>query len=74
MKQVVNDTKSQTATSTEVFIGQAELLRRLGICRKTAYLWERQSKLPVVKINHTKRYHWPTVEAALLRMQRGGDL
>jgi hypothetical protein len=56
------------------FINQAELLRRLKICRKTAYLWECQSKLPVVKINHTKRYHWPSVEAALLRMQRGGDL
>jgi hypothetical protein len=56
------------------FIDQPELLRRLKICRKTAYSWERQGKLPVVKIFHTKRYHWPTVVAALLRQQRGSDL
>jgi hypothetical protein len=54
------------------FIDQSELLRRLKICRKTAWTWERQGKLPVVKVNHTKRYHWASVEAALLRQQRGG--
>jgi hypothetical protein len=55
-----------------VFIDAKELLRRLGICRKTAWTWERQGKLPVVKINHTKRYHWGSVESALLRLQKGG--
>jgi predicted site-specific integrase-resolvase len=70
MKREVNDTKSHTATATDVFINQPELLRRLKICRKTAWTWERQGKLPVVKVNHTKRYHWASVEAALLRQQR----
>jgi predicted site-specific integrase-resolvase len=72
MKSIVNDTESQSATHSQVFIDQPELLRRLGICRKTAWTWERQGKLPVVKIFHTKRYHWASVEAALLRQQRGG--
>jgi predicted site-specific integrase-resolvase len=69
-----NSKKSKlTGTTGQVFIDQAELLQRLGICRKTAYTWERQGKLPVVKIFHTKRYHWDTVVASLLRQQLGGN-
>jgi predicted DNA-binding transcriptional regulator AlpA len=65
------------ATSESIsadFITSKELLRRLGIVRKTAWNWERAGKLPVVKIFHTKRYHWASVEAALLRQQSVGDL
>ena len=68
----VYEPRFETNKELAAFIDQAELLRRLGICRKTAYSWERQGKLPVVKINHTKRYHWNTVVGALLRQQRGG--
>ena len=55
-----------------VFIDQKELLRRLGISRKTAWNWERAGTLPVIKINHTKRYHWDSVLSAMLRLQKGG--
>jgi len=67
MKSVVNDTASQSATAEQTFIDQPELLRRLGICRKSAQNWERAGKLPVVKVFRKKLYHWPSVEAALLR-------
>jgi hypothetical protein len=55
------------------FITNAELRRRLFICRKTALNWEKYG-LPNCKIRRRKLYHWPTVENWLLRHQRGGGL
>ncbi|MGH7954040.1 MAG: helix-turn-helix transcriptional regulator [Limisphaerales bacterium] len=58
--------------SQEKFLSENELLARIPICRRTAFNWIQQGKLPCVKIGRRKLFHWPTVEAALLRQQRGG--
>jgi hypothetical protein len=55
----------------KAFLDEKELLARLPICRRTAFNWIQQGKLPCVKIGRRKIFHWPSVEAALLRLQRG---
>ena len=68
----MSNDKIQTApASQEKFLSENELLNRLPICRRTAFNWIKQGKLPVVVIGRRKLYHWPSVEAALLRQQRG---
>jgi len=63
---------NQTATAeTPGFIDEKQLLARLPISRRTAFTWVKSGKLPCVKINRRKLFHWPSVEAALLRQQRG---
>jgi len=62
-------------TNTETYIGfidEKQLLARLPISRRTVFDWVTSGKIPVVKLKRKKLYHWPSVEAALLRMQRGG--
>ncbi|MGP8201953.1 MAG: helix-turn-helix transcriptional regulator [Limisphaerales bacterium] len=54
------------------FINEKELLVRLPISRRTAFTWVQSGKLPCVKIGRRKIFHWPSCEAALLRMQGGG--
>src|SRR5262249_8757914 len=55
-------------------IGEAEALRRIPVARRTWYGWRARGLIPYIKPRGSKRvlYHWPSVEAALLRMQRGG--
>jgi len=54
------------------FIDEKELLRRIPVSRRTAFTWVQTGKLPCVKIGRRKLFHWPSCEAALLRLQRGG--
>jgi hypothetical protein len=54
------------------FIDEKELLRRIPVSRRTAFTWVQTGKLPCVKIGRRKLFHWPSVEAALLRLQNGG--
>jgi len=66
--------QNQTAPPGEaVFIDEKELLRRIPVSRRTAYTWVQTGKLPCVKISRRKLFHWPSVEAALLRQQRGAE-
>ncbi len=53
------------------FIDSAEMLRRLQISRKTLYRWRAALILPSIEIGSKVLYHWPSVQAALLRLQRG---
>jgi len=57
----------------KAFLDEKEMLRRLPISRRTAFTWVQTGKLPCVKIGRRKLYHWPSVEQALLRQQRGGE-
>jgi len=70
-----NEHQITTATGTgEIgFISEVELLKRIPISRRTAFNWIKAGKLPCVKINRRKLFHWPSVEAALLRLQRGAE-
>lgn len=54
------------------FITEMELLKKIPVSRRTIFTWRRSGKIPSVKVASRTLYHWPSVEAALLRCQRGG--
>jgi predicted site-specific integrase-resolvase len=55
------------------FIDEAEVLRRLPISRRTLFNWRTSGKIPCVRLGGRRiLFHWPSVEQALLRQQRGG--
>lgn len=60
-------------TTEPAFINEKQLLAQLPISRRTAFNWVQTGKLPCVKIGRRKLFHWPSVEAALLRQQRTSE-
>jgi hypothetical protein len=54
------------------FINENVILDRVPVCRRTLKAWRDAGKIPFAKIGKRVLYHWPSVEQALLRMQRGG--
>jgi hypothetical protein len=63
---------NQTAPARDSgFIEEPELRQRIPVSRRTLYDWRHKGVLPFVQIDRKIIYHWPTVEAALLRKQRG---
>jgi hypothetical protein len=55
------------------FIDEKQLLARLPVSRRTLFNWRFSGKLPFVNLGGRRNlYHWPSIESALLRMQRGG--
>jgi predicted DNA-binding transcriptional regulator AlpA len=56
------------------FIDEKQLLARLPISRRTLFNWRTTGKIPCVRLGGRRiLFHWPSVEAALLRYQRGGQ-
>jgi hypothetical protein len=56
------------------FIDQKQLLARLPISRRTLFNWRTTGKIPCVRPGGRRiLFHWPSVEAALLRHQGGGQ-
>src|SRR5688572_15842094 len=55
------------------FIFETELLRRVPISRRTSNTWRGTGILPFIQPPGSRRviYHWPSVQAALLRIQKG---
>ncbi len=67
-----NDT--QIATPNEQgFIGEAEILKRLPFGRGTLFNYRKSGKIPSIVLGRRVLFHWPSVEQAILRMQRGGS-
>jgi len=61
---------NQTSSSEAGFIDEKQLLARLPICRRTLFNWRTSGKIPCVQISRRRiLFHWPSVEAALLRYQ-----
>ena len=57
------------------FIDEKQLLARLPVSRRTLFNWRRTGKIPCVRLGGRRiLFHWPSVEAALLRYQRGGNI
>jgi predicted site-specific integrase-resolvase len=65
---------SNTPATTPGFIDEKELLARLPVSRRTLWQWREDGKIPCVRVPGGRRviYHMPSVEAALLRLQKGG--
>jgi hypothetical protein len=53
------------------FLTESELIVRLKVSRGSLVNYRNQGILPFVRIGRSVRYHWRSVEQALLRKQRG---
>ena len=69
------DRESDRAPSSAAgFLNQKQLLARLPISRRTLFNWRMTGKIPCVRLDRRRLlFHWPSVEAALLRHQHGGQ-
>jgi len=56
------------------FIDETKFLELVPISRGTLFNWRKAGKIPAVVIGRRVLFHWPTCQATLLRMQRGGVL
>jgi len=66
--------QNQTLAGENGFMHQKQLLARLPISRRTLFNWRATGKIPCVRLGGRRiLFHWPSVEAALLRYQRGGQ-
>lgn len=54
------------------FITTDELQKFLPLSRRSIFEWRKRGIIPSVQIGSKVLYHWPSVEAALLRHQNGG--
>jgi hypothetical protein len=54
------------------FLTCAELQQKIPVSRRTIFAWRKQGWLPSVQNGAKILFHWPSVEAALLRRQIGG--
>ena len=54
------------------FVNESVILGQIPVCRRTLKNWRDQGKIPFLKIGKRVLYHLPSLEAALLRFQRGG--
>lgn len=59
--------------SEEAFLDEKQILTRLPVSRRTLFNWRAAGKIPFVRLGRRNLFHWPSVEAALLRQQRGGE-
>jgi hypothetical protein len=67
----VTEAPKQSASESS-FITEMQLLKKLQVSRRTVFSWRMAGKIPTVKTGRRTLYHWPSVEAALLRCQKGG--
>jgi hypothetical protein len=73
--QLESKSSNKTTPANESgFIDEKELLTRLPVSRRTLWQWREDGKIPCVRLPGGRRvlFHWPSVEAALLRKQKGG--
>ena len=70
----IRDEQSQTPAGEAGFIDEKQLLARLPVSRRTLGNWKAKGMLPFIKIGRRCLYDWASVQGALLRRQRGGDL
>jgi predicted DNA-binding transcriptional regulator AlpA len=71
----MNETEKEMtpAKTTPDFINERELLKRLPVSRRTLFSWRTTGKIPSVRLGGRRvLFHWPSIEAALLRNQKGG--
>jgi len=68
-----NELPEQALSGETGFIDEKQLLKLLPVSRRTLFSWRTTGKIPYVRLGGRRvLFHWPSVEAALLRMQKGG--
>ena len=73
VEQPPAQTTIEQPAAPKEFLTTEELLAKLPVCRKTLFSYCAKGKLPSVKLGRRVLFHWPSVQAALLRQQRGGS-
>jgi len=68
---MLNEIQNTSASETAGFIDECELQARLKVSRGSIINYRKAGKLPFVKLGRRVLFHWPTVETALLRQQKG---
>jgi len=71
--EAATDNAKLAGVETKTFLDEKGLLQRLPVSRRTLFNWRESGKIPSVKIGRRCLYHFPSVEAALLRLQRGAE-
>ena len=70
-----NEGRFESGKELKAFIDEKQLLARLPVSRRTLFNWRATGKIPSVRLGGRRvLFHWPSVEAALLRKQKGGSL
>jgi predicted site-specific integrase-resolvase len=65
---------NQTSAIKADSIDEKQLLEQLPVSRRTLFSWRKAGKIPHVRLGGRRIiFHWPSVEATLLRNQRGGN-
>jgi predicted DNA-binding transcriptional regulator AlpA len=66
--------QNQTPAGEGGFIDEKQLLAKLPISRRTLFNWRTAGKIPCARLGGRRiLFHRPSVEAALLRHQHGGQ-
>jgi predicted site-specific integrase-resolvase len=66
----MNNEPKLTLSGEANFIDVKQLLAKLPISRRTLFNWRTSGKIPCVRLGGRRiLFHWPSVEAALLRHQ-----
>ena len=70
----MNNEKNKIPAGETDFINENQLLERVPVSRRTLFSWRTSGKIPYVRLGGRRiLFHWPSVEATLLRHQRGGN-
>jgi predicted site-specific integrase-resolvase len=66
-----NELNQSASASGEAFLDEKQILARLPVSRRTLFNWRASGKIPCVRPGGRRiLFHWPSVEAALLRQQK----
>jgi predicted site-specific integrase-resolvase len=70
---MITDKQITAPAETPGFITTEQFLQRVPISRRTLATWRMEGKIPFVNVTGRRiLFHWPSVEAAMLRNQKGG--
>jgi hypothetical protein len=72
MSTAENETNEQKEIQS--LLDEKAMLRRLPVSRRTLVDWKSKNIIPFIRIGRRCLYHWPSVEAALLRRQREAEV
>ena len=73
MSNTLND---DSPVAAHDIINEPTLRARLPVSRRSLKNWRDEGSLPFIRLPGSRLiwYHWPSVQAALLRQQKGGVL
>jgi hypothetical protein len=69
------DTLTPRVTPRDGFLDERDIVGILvPVSKRTWQTWKEREIVPFIRVGRRCLYHWPSVQQALLRKQRGGRL